>query len=38
VTGPSLINGFLPPQAQAAMQEKIQMYEWSVGVQYAHKF
>jgi long-chain fatty acid transport protein len=38
VTGPSLINSFLPPQAQAAMQEKIQMYEWSVGVQYAHKF
>ena len=38
VTGPSLINDFLPPQAQAAMQEKIQMYEWSIGVQYARKF
>jgi long-chain fatty acid transport protein len=38
VSGPSLINNFLPPQAQANMQEKIQMYEWSLGFQYAHKF
>ncbi|MGE5128761.1 MAG: OmpP1/FadL family transporter [Sphingomonadaceae bacterium] len=38
VSGRSLINGFLPPGAQADMQEKIQMYEWSLGVQYAHKF
>ncbi len=38
VTGPSLFNGFFPPQAQANMQEKIQMYEWSVGVQWARKF
>jgi long-chain fatty acid transport protein len=38
VSGRSLINDFLPPQAQANMQEKIQMYEWSLGVQYAHKF
>ena len=36
--GRSLINDFLPPQAQANMQEKIEMYEWSLGVQYAHKF
>jgi long-chain fatty acid transport protein len=38
VQGPSLINNFLPPQAQANMQEKIQMYEWSIGLQWAHKF
>jgi long-chain fatty acid transport protein len=38
VSGSSLINNFLPPQAQANMQEKIQMYEWSLGVQYAHRF
>lgn len=38
VQGPSLINNFLPPQAQANMQEKIQMYEWSLGVQWAHRF
>ncbi len=38
VQGPSLLNGFFPPQAQANMQEKIQMYEWSLGVQYAYRF
>jgi long-chain fatty acid transport protein len=38
VQGASLINSFLPPQAQANMQEKIQMYEWSLGAQWAHKF
>ena len=38
VQGPSLINNFLPPQAQANMQEKIQMYEWSLGLQWAYKF
>jgi long-chain fatty acid transport protein len=38
VSGQSLINGFLPPQARADMQEKIQMYEWLLGVQYAHRF
>ena len=38
VSGRSLINDFLPPQAQANMQEKIQMYEWSLGVQWAHRF
>jgi long-chain fatty acid transport protein len=37
VTGPSLFNAFLPPGA-AYMQEKIEMYEWSLGVQWAHKF
>lgn len=35
VTGPSFFNNF----AQGlALQEKIQMYEWSVGVQYARRF
>jgi long-chain fatty acid transport protein len=38
VQGSSLLNNFLPPQAGAAMQEKIQMYEWAIGVQYAHRF
>ena len=38
VTGPSLFNGFIPPAAQPNMQEKIQMYEWSVGVQWARRF
>ncbi len=38
VSGPSLINQFLPPELHAAMQEKIQMYEWSIGFQYARKF
>ena len=38
VTGASLFNNFFPPEAQASMQEKIQMYEWSLGVQYAHRF
>ena len=38
VQGPSLFNNFFPPQAQASMQEKIQICEWSLGVQWAHKF
>jgi len=38
VTGPSLFNNFFPPQYQAAMQEKIQMYEWALGVQWAYRY
>jgi long-chain fatty acid transport protein len=38
VQGPSLFNNFFPPQAQASMEEKIQLREWSLGVQWAHKF
>ena len=38
VQGASLFNSFFPPQAQANMQEKIQMYEWSIGLQWAHRF
>ena len=35
VSGPSFFNNF----AQGlALQEKIRMYEWSLGVQYAHRF
>lgn len=37
VTGPSLFNSFFPPP-QPSMQEKIEMYEWSVGVQWVHHF
>ncbi len=37
VTGPSLFNGFLPP-GTPGFNEKIEMYEWSLGVQYAYKF
>jgi long-chain fatty acid transport protein len=37
VTGPSLLNGFLPP-GTPGFNEKIEMYEWSLGVQYAYKF
>ena len=37
VQGASLLNAFFPP-GSAAMQEKIQMYEWSLGVQWAHYF
>jgi long-chain fatty acid transport protein len=37
VSGASLINQFLPPP-QPNMQEKIQMYEWGLGIQYAYKF
>ena len=37
VQGPSLLNNFFPPGA-ANMQEKIQMYEWSIGVQWAYHF
>lgn len=35
VTGPSFFNNFAPG---LALQEKIQMYEWSLGVQYARRF
>jgi long-chain fatty acid transport protein len=35
VTGPSLFNAFL---GTTTIQEKIQMYEWSLGVQWAYKF
>lgn len=38
VTGPSLFNNFFPPQAGARMTEKIQMYEWSIGLQWSHRF
>jgi long-chain fatty acid transport protein len=37
VQGPSLFNRFFPPGA-ANMQEKIEMYEWSIGLQWAHYF
>jgi long-chain fatty acid transport protein len=37
VTGPSLLNSFFPA-GSANMQEKIQMYEYSFGLQYARKF
>jgi long-chain fatty acid transport protein len=36
VEGSSLLNAFFPPGVN--MQEKIQMYEWSLGVQWAHRF
>ncbi len=36
--GSSLFNNFFPPAAQAAMQEKIEMYQWSLGVQWAYRF
>jgi long-chain fatty acid transport protein len=39
VTGPSFFN--VPVQAlggQANMQEKIEMWQWSLGVQYSYKF
>jgi len=38
VQGPSLINSFLPPSFNPSMQEKIQMYEWSLGIQWVHHF
>jgi long-chain fatty acid transport protein len=38
VRGPSLFNNFFPPQAQANMQEKIEMYEWSIGLQWTRRF
>ena len=38
VQGASLFNGFFPPQAGANMREKIEMYEWSVGVQWSRRF
>jgi long-chain fatty acid transport protein len=37
VQGPSLLNSFFPPQAQASMQEKIELREWSIGIQWARK-
>lgn len=37
VAGPSLFNNFFPP-GTPGFNEKIQMYEWSIGVQYAFKF
>jgi long-chain fatty acid transport protein len=37
VQGPSVFNNFFPPP-QPDMQEKIQLREWSLGVQWAHKF
>lgn len=37
VRGPSLLNSFFPPQAQASIQEKIELREWSIGVQWARK-
>jgi long-chain fatty acid transport protein len=37
VTGASLFNSFFPPGA-ANMQEKIEMYEWSFGLQYSRRF
>jgi long-chain fatty acid transport protein len=38
VTGPSLFNGFFPPGMQPNMQEKIEMDEWSFGLQYSRRF
>lgn len=37
VSGPSLFNNFLPA-GTPGFNEKIEMYEWSLGVQYAYKF
>jgi long-chain fatty acid transport protein len=38
VEGPSLINNFLPPALNAQMQEKIQMYEWALGIQWVYRY
>jgi long-chain fatty acid transport protein len=38
VTGSSLLNSFFPAGMQPNMQERIEMYEWSFGVQYARRF
>jgi long-chain fatty acid transport protein len=38
VEGPSLFNNFFPPSMQPRMQEKIEMYEWSIGIQWARKW
>lgn len=38
VEGPSLLNSFFPPSLGVAMQEKIKMYEWSLGVQWAYRW
>ncbi|MGE5095616.1 MAG: OmpP1/FadL family transporter [Betaproteobacteria bacterium] len=37
VNGASLFNRFFPPP-QPNMQEKIQMYEYSIGIQYSRRF
>ncbi|HEY8624007.1 MAG TPA: porin [Casimicrobiaceae bacterium] len=37
VQGASLFNNFFPPP-QPAMQEKIQLREWALGIQYSHAF
>jgi long-chain fatty acid transport protein len=38
VTGASLLNSFFPAGMQPNMQERIEMYEWSFGLQYARRF
>jgi long-chain fatty acid transport protein len=38
VTGPSLFNSLAPPGSGLNAQEKIEMYQWSLGVQYSYKF
>lgn len=38
VEGSSLLNSFVPPQLNLQIQEKIQMYEWALGMQWAHRF
>jgi long-chain fatty acid transport protein len=35
VSGPSLFNSFVPG---LNAQEKIEMYQWSLGVQYSYRF
>lgn len=37
VRGASLFNNFFPPNTPA-FNEKIEMYEWLLGIQYAYKF
>lgn len=37
VRGPSLFNSFFPA-GTPAFNEKIEMYEWALGAQYAYKF
>jgi long-chain fatty acid transport protein len=38
VQGASLFNGFFPPQFHANMQEKIEMYEWAIGLQWVYRY
>jgi long-chain fatty acid transport protein len=38
VEGPSLLNNFFPPSMSPSMREKIEMYEWAIGVQWAYRF